>query len=90
MVDGPKGKPTQERRREYRQAHAVGQALAGMSEVIRERTVRNAKRHMRHSGPFRDGYNVLRHPNGRFAPETAPKHKRPKRVPFTQKEKEKP
>lgn len=35
---------------------------------------------------FRDGHNVLRERNGRFAKETAPRHKRPKRIPWDKKD----
>lgn len=34
---------------------------------------------------FRDGHNVLRDRKGRFATETAPRHKRPKRIPWEKK-----
>ena len=44
------------------------------------------KRYARHAKrmfpTFRDGHNVLRDRNGRFAKETAPRHKRPKRIPW--------
>jgi hypothetical protein len=35
---------------------------------------------------FRDGHKVLRERNGRFAKETAPRHKRPKRIPWDKKD----
>lgn len=35
---------------------------------------------------FRDGHNVLRERNGRFAKETAARHKRPKRIPWDKKD----
>lgn len=39
---------------------------------------------------FRDSHNVLRSRNGRFAKETAPKHKRPQRVLWKRKENKNP
>lgn len=78
------GKPTAERMREYRQGHAVGQFLEGLSKAPEKRERRNARRAVRHFGPFRDGHNVLREKNGRFAKETAPAHRRPKRIPWGQ------
>jgi len=38
-------------------------------------------RSVQHIGPFRDGYNVLRKPNGRFEKETTLPHRRPQRKP---------
>lgn len=34
---------------------------------------------------FRDSHEVLREPDGRFKEETAPKHKRPARIPWDKK-----
>ena len=86
MVDGPKGVPPEETQRIYRRNARIGVSIKAMADAERDRTERNAKKHMRHFGPFRDGHNILRMPNGRFATETAPKHKRPKRLPFANKE----
>ena len=82
MVDGPRGVPPEETKRIYRRNTTVGLALQGMHEAQQKRETKNARRHMRHHGPFRDAHNVLRNPNGRFATETAPAHKRPKRLPW--------
>lgn len=39
---------------------------------------------------FRDSHNVLRDRQGRFATETAPRHKRPQRKPWKSKQKNNP
>jgi hypothetical protein len=75
-------KPDAARKREHEQAHAVGQFIGGLAEAAAPKKVRNAKKHIQHRFPFRDGHKVLRKPNGKFAKETAPLHKRPKRIPW--------
>lgn len=74
--------PTPERKREYRQGHAVGQFQQAAHEAKKARQERNATRSMQHHGPFHCAHGVLRNPNGTFAKETAPTHKRLKRIPW--------
>ncbi len=87
MVEVPRPPPTPERQKEHDRAHAVGMMLGSMEAADKPKRERRAKRSMQHLGPFRDGHKVLREPNGRFAKETAPLHKRPQRIPRKKKPK---
>ena len=41
-----------------------------------EKKKRKPVKSVQHFGTWRDGHSYLRHPNGRFAKDTVPKHKR--------------
>lgn len=88
---------TPEREKENKTAHTVGGVIFGINEVLEARKARNRKRYPLGidrldkfhdaNGVFREGpgHDVLRGWKciaGRFAKDTTPEHKRPKRIPW--------
>jgi hypothetical protein len=52
-----------------------------LREARKERRLASSVNHQE-GKQFRDGHKVLREKNGTFATETAPSHKRPRRIPW--------
>lgn len=69
-----------------REVQAARNVQGSVSEIMQARKARRKPRIIdRLPGDFRDAHHVLRKSNGRFAEETTPKHKRPKRIPWEKK-----
>ncbi len=62
-------------------------ATLGQGALERQKRPKKPPRAVEHLGTFRDGHGVLREKDGRFAKETAPRHKRPERKPWKRKRK---
>ncbi len=92
-------KPTAERKQEYSRTAPVGHFLLAVQELLEKRKARR-KLSVEHLTQFYDGHHVLREGPGydvgrgwkciagRFAKDTSPLHKRPKRIPWDKKQKE--
>ena len=58
-------------------------ATLGQGQLEKQKRPKRPPQSVAHLGTFHDSHGVLREKDGRFAKETAPKHKRPLRIPWS-------